>query len=141
MFQVNQVNAEMLSCSYTLFTVFQVNQVNAEMLSCSYIPLTVFQVSANMSKVGDSSEQIRQSVPALGLVWADQVMCRLLLSRRKDTIWSATWKTDTGEKKDVHEGEGDCELVSRRQLEVVFAPHLAQVVVPLVISQSGIACE
>ena len=75
----------------------------------------------------------------MGLVWADHVMCRLLLSRRGDTLTSLTQRIKSTEKRD--EAEGDCKVVTRRQLEVVFAPHLAQVVVPLVITQSGITSE
>ena len=101
----------------------------------------MFQVTANMSKVSDGPELARQSVPALGLVWADHVMCRLLLSRRGDTLTSLTQRIKSTEKRDVDEAEGDCKVVTRRQLEVVFAPHLAQVVVPLVITQSGITSE
>ena len=92
-----------------------------------------------MSGAREGAERVRQSVPALGLVWADHVTCRLLLSRREDARAPSPQQgvQGWGENK----AERDHEPVSRRQLEVVFAPHLPQAVVPLVITRSGITRE
>ncbi|XP_070181033.1 DNA repair protein XRCC3-like isoform X2 [Littorina saxatilis] len=107
------------------------------------VVICVNQVSANMSKVSDVSSQPRQSIPALGLVWADHVTCRLMMSRRDGYVTMAdTFRENETEDRTVDKRMGtESQPVSRKRLEVVFAPHLPPVVFPLVISQSGIAVE
>ncbi|XP_076464166.1 DNA repair protein XRCC3-like [Babylonia areolata] len=103
----------------------------------------VNQVTANMSKVSDGPGPLRQSIPALGLVWADHVTCRLLMSRREDALSSSSTLCGAYHSKEgpTTIDQAQMALTSKRQLEVVFAPHLAPTVVPLVISRKGITHE
>ena len=94
------------------------------------------QVSANMSEMSDSYVKRHQNIPALGPVWADHVTCRLLMSRLGDAAsHSTSMQGRISQRRDLKDTN---EIVSNRFLEVVFAPHLAQQVVPLVIHNGGI---
>ncbi|CAG5123701.1 unnamed protein product [Candidula unifasciata] len=74
----------------------------------------VNQVSANMSGAGDAS-----TVPALGLTWANQIACRITMSRPSVLPPSVQkhkmeWKGKPGALAEA----------TYRKLAVVFAPHL-----------------
>ncbi|OMO61332.1 hypothetical protein CCACVL1_23600 [Corchorus capsularis] len=71
----------------------------------------------------------RRVCPALGLAWANCVNSRLFLSRREEVI---------ADKNGKFNGEsGECNQ-TRRQLHVVFAPHLPESSCDFVITRDGI---
>ncbi|KAL8585130.1 hypothetical protein ACOMHN_013146 [Nucella lapillus] len=100
----------------------------------------VNQVTANMSRVCDGPGLPRQSIPALGLVWADHITCRLLMTRPPDPLLNSPFVEESCSERGTTDQTRSA-LISKRKLEVVFAPHLAQTVVPLVISRRGIGHE
>lgn len=103
------------------------------------IPIVcVNQVSANMSDDSAQNSSSRQSVPALGLVWADHVTCRLLMSRQQCTSHLPAVSSECTEEVQAQLESGNASL---RQLEVMFAPHLPTVTVPLLITGAGVSCR
>ncbi|KAK7488420.1 hypothetical protein BaRGS_00020394 [Batillaria attramentaria] len=100
----------------------------------------VNQVSANMSGTPENISRSHQSLPALGLVWADNVTCRFLMIRPEHNALPAVLDTEqTGASGDLN-SQIKSGAASVRQLEVMFAPHLPSLVLPLVITGAGVTC-
>lgn len=85
----------------------------------------VNQVMASM-KTGDT----RKHVPALGLTWANQVMCRIMLSRTSQQICVPKQVTTSS----VTGGGQTCV----RELEVIYAPHLPMLKILFIVDEEGI---
>lgn len=89
-----------------------------------------------MSGTTDGDGRIRQSIPALGLAWADHVTCRFLMSYYQQKPHNSQQNLISN---DITLDTGDG-LATLRQLEIVFAPHLPQSTIPLIITNQGVRC-
>ncbi|XP_069119067.1 DNA repair protein XRCC3-like [Argopecten irradians] len=87
--------------------------------------LSYLMVMASM-KTGDT----RKHVPALGLTWANQVMCRIMLSRTSQQICVPKQVTTSS----VTGGGQTCV----RELEVIYAPHLPMLKILFIVDEEGI---
>ena len=87
-------------------------------------------MSASMDKVGPNTV-----TPALGLTWANQVTCRIMMSR------SAPFQLGE-DPKPTHSRPGEngssSSLPTHRELSVVFAPHLAPARLKVLIDDTGL---
>lgn len=92
-----------------------------------------------MSNTSDRDGNTRHSIPALGMAWADHVTCRLQMSRPQESLVKVFIKDEDSTQKRKN-AETSKTIKTVRQLEVVFAPHLPHVVIPLIITASGVSC-
>ncbi|OWF38226.1 DNA repair protein XRCC3-like [Mizuhopecten yessoensis] len=85
-----------------------------------------------VNQVTDSmkTKETRKHVPALGLTWANQVTCRIMLSRTNHQISVPKQVVNSS----VIGGFQTCV----RHFEVIFAPHLPMLKVPFIVDQEGI---
>lgn len=84
-----------------------------------------------LGNLGTLCSSGRRVTPALGLAWANCVNSRLFLSRHEEIIGDKNGKVD----------ENGCVLLSRltrRQLHVVFAPHLPDSSCEFMITREGV---
>lgn len=72
----------------------------------------------------------RKHVPALGLTWANQVTCRVMLSRTTRTVGVPTQVVNSAVI-------GGFET-NIRNFEVMYAPHLPMLKVPFMVDEEGI---
>ena len=90
------------------------------------------------ANIRDGVSVCRQAIPALGLVWADHVTCRLMMSKCQLCDVSVTTVDQTTLSHRTSHSVTSTAPNSYRQVEVIFAPHLSQSVVPVYITNSGI---
>ena len=71
----------------------------------------------------------KKFLPSLGLTWSNQVTCRITLTRTNRHVMMPRQFINNA----VIGGFETCV----RNLEVIFAPHLPNVIVPCIIDQEG----
>ncbi|XP_060070545.1 DNA repair protein XRCC3-like [Ylistrum balloti] len=100
---------------------------NLHQLSHQYgVPIVcVNQVTDSMK-----TEDTRKHVPALGLTWANQVTCRVMLSRTQHQI--------SVPRQTVNDSVIGGFQTTVRHFEVIYAPHLPMLKVSFIVDQEGI---